>query len=169
MKKILLGILVLISQVGLTQRMAYIQTDSIVSRMPEYKKAADEVDAQIKKWNDEIDAKFKALDQLYQDYVKNESLYPDDVKKEKQDNIVETEKKAKEYREQIFGNNGELAKLQESKLKPFLDKIFASAAKVGKDNKYDYVFEKTPEINWIYTNPENDITQLVIKDLGLVK
>ncbi len=169
MKNLILILFILFSQFGLAQRMAYFQTDSIVNKMPEYKKAVDSVEAQTKRWNNEIDAKFKVVDKLYKDYVKNESLYPNDVKKQKQDEIVDTENKAKAYRDQIFGNDGELAKLQQSKLKPFIDQIFASAKKVGKANNYDYIFEKTPETNWVYTNPAYDLTNLIIKDLGLSK
>ncbi len=167
MKKIVLGILVLAFQIGTAQNIAYIETEKIIEKMSEYKQASDEIDAQIKLWEDEVEAKFKKVEDLYQDYVKNETLFPDDVKQEKQQEIIDAEKQAKEFREQKFGKEGELQQLQESKLKSLQDTILQTAEKIGKEKNYDYIFEKSPESNWIYTNPKHDLTELVIAELGL--
>jgi outer membrane protein len=167
MKKIVLGILVLAFQIGIAQNIAYIETKKIIEKMPEYKQASDEIDAQIKLWEDEVEAKFKKVEDLYQDYVKNETLFPDDVKQEKQQEIIDAENQAKEFREQKFGKEGELQQLQESKLKSLQDTILQTAEKIGKEKNYDYIFEKSPESNWIYTNPKHDLTELVIAELGL--
>lgn len=167
MKKIVLGILVLAFQIGIAQNIAYIETEKIIEKMPEYKQASDEIDAQIKLWEDEVEAKFKKVEDLYQDYVKNETLFPDDVKQEKQQEIIDVEKQAKDFREQKFGREGELEKLQESKLKSFQDTILQTAERIAKEKNYDYVFEKSSESNWIYTNPKHNLTELVISELGL--
>lgn len=167
MKKIVLGIFILSFQLGIAQKMAYIETEKIIEKMPEYKKANDEIDAQIKLWEDEVEAKFQKVDDLYQDYVKNETLFPEDVKQEKQQAIIDAEKQAKDFREQKFGRDGELQQLQDSKLKPLQDTILQTAERIGKEKNYDYIFEKFPESSWIYTNPEHDLTELVIAELGL--
>lgn len=167
MKKIVLGILVLAFQIGTAQNIAYIETEKIIEKMSEYKQASEEIDAQIKLWEDEVEAKFKKVEDLYQDYVKNETLFPDDVKQEKQQEIIDAEKQAKEFREQKFGKEGELQQLQESKLKSLQDTILQTAEKIGKEKNYDYIFEKSPESNWIYTNPKHNLTELVISELGL--
>ncbi len=167
MKTIILGILVFAFQIGLAQNLAYIETDRIIEKMPAYQQASDEIETQINVWEGEVEAKFKKVEEMYEDYVKNESIFPDEIKKEKQDEIIESEKQAKEYREQIFGQDGELQVLQESKLKSLQDSILNTAQRIGIEKEYDYIFEKTPETNWIYTNPEHDLTELVITALGL--
>jgi outer membrane protein len=167
MKKIIFGLLLLTFQMGIAQQIAYIETEKIIEKMPEYKVVTDEIDAQIKIWEAEVEAKFKKVEDLYQDYVKNESLFPDDVKQEKQQEIFDAENLAKEYREEKFGREGELQALQNSKLKPLQDSILQTAEKIGKENNYDYIFNKTAESNWIYTNPDHNLTDLVIAELGL--
>ncbi|MCD4731927.1 MAG: OmpH family outer membrane protein [Bacteroidales bacterium] len=169
MKTIVLGILVLTLQIGIAQNIAYIETEKIIEKMPAYQQASAEIEAQIKLWEEEVEAKFKKVEDMYQDYVKNETLFPDDIKQEKQQEIIDTEKQAKEFREQKFGREGELEKLQESKLKSFQDTILQTAERIGKEKNYDYVFEKSSESNWIYTNPKHDLTELVIAELGLNK
>lgn len=167
MKTIVLGILVFAFQIGLAQNLAYIETDRIIEKMPAYQQASDEIEAQINVWEGEVEAKFKKVEDMYEDYVQNESIFPDEIKKEKQDEIIESEKQAKAYREEIFGEDGELQVLQASKLKLLQDSILNTAQRIGIEKSYDYIFEKSPETNWIYTNPEHDLTELVITALGL--
>jgi len=167
MKKIILGLMVLSFQIGIAQKLAYIETDKIVEDMPEFQKANDEIDAQVTQWESEVEAKFQAVEELYQEYVQYEAMLAEDGKKQKQEEIFEAERQAKEFREQKFGNEGEIKQLQKTKIKPLQEKINMAAEKVGKERGYDYVFEKSPESSWIYTNPEHNITELVKAELGL--
>lgn len=169
MKKIIAILLVLSFHYGISQRIAYVEIHKIIDKMPEYILASDNIDQQIKQWESEVDVKFQEVENLYQDYVKNEMLYPEDVKIEKQNGIVDAEKKAKEFREKIFGQNGELSKLQDAKINPLEEKILQAAEKVGKENNYEYIFDKRPETSWIYTSPEHDLTEKVLIELGLNK
>ena len=169
MKTLVLGLLVIAFQIGLAQNIAYIETDKIIEKMPAYQQATEEIESQIKIWESEVEAKFKKVEDLYQDYVKNETLFPDEIKQEKQEEIIDAEKQAKEFREQKFGQDGDLQLLQESKLKSLQDTILHTAQRIGIEKSYDYIFEKSPETNWIYTNPEHDLTELVIVELGLNK
>ncbi len=70
-------------------------------------------------------------------------IYTEDVKQQKQEEIVQSEKQAKEFREQKFGKEGEITKLKEQKIKPLQDNIFKAAEKVALANGYDYVFDKS--------------------------
>jgi len=167
MKNIILGILVIAFQVGVAQNLAYIESEKIIDKMPEHQKATEEIEKQIKEWETTVEAKFKAVEDLYQEYVKNESALSDEMKLLKQEEIFELERQAKDYRDEKFGTNGELEKLQDSNIKPLQDKVMQAAQKVAKENNYDYVFDKIPESNWVWTNPEHNLTDLVIAELGL--
>jgi len=167
MKNIILGILLVAFQVGVAQKLAYIESEKIIDKMPEHTKASQEIEKQIEVWEAVVEEKFKAVETLYQDYVKNESLMTDDVKLQKQEEIFQAEQQAKDYREEKFGSDGELEELQELKLKPLQDRILQTAKKVAEGSNYDYVFDKLPESNWVWTNPEHNLTDLVISELGL--
>jgi outer membrane protein len=169
MRGIITLLLVFVFYCGFSQRIAYVEIHKIIDKMPEYQAANDSIDSQIRIWESEVELKFEEVENLYQEYVKNEMMYPEDKKIEKQNEIVEAEKAAKQFREKIFGTKGELDKLQEQKIKPLEDKIFQAAEKVGKANNYEYVFDKRPESSWIYTNPEHNLTNRVLTELGLSK
>lgn len=167
MKKIILGLLVLTFNAAIAQNIAYIETNKIIDKMPDYEQATKEIDSLADAWKIDVDSKFTYVEDLYQEYVKAEALLSEDVKREKQEEIFEAERIAKEFREQKFGREGDLSKLEESKLQPLRDKILETATKIGKEKNYDYIFEKASESNWIYTNPEHDLTEAVIAELGL--
>ena len=166
MKKVLIAVLVLTFHAGIAQRIAFVEIKKIINQIPEYTRANEIIEAQTTQWESEVESKFEAVENLYQEYVKNERMFSDDVKLQKQDEIREAEKQAKEFREQKFGKEGELTKLKELQIKPLQDNIFKASEKVALENGYEYVFDKTPESNWIYVKPEHNITEKVIAELG---
>jgi outer membrane protein len=167
MKKVFIVLMVLAFQAGIAQKIAYVEIGKIINQMPEYKKANDIIESQVLQWEGEVEDKFEAVENLYQEYVKNELMFTEDIKLQKQNEIIEAEKQAKEYREQKFGKDGEMTKLKEQNLQPLQDNIWKATEKVAVANNYDYVFDKSAESNWIYLKPEHDITAKVMTELGL--
>jgi len=169
MKKITLSLFALICLLSFSsaQKIAFFNVDKILDNMPAVKAANAELDKKGKELQKIVDAKFKSLDEMYQDYVKNQDSYSGEMKKLKQDEIINTEKKAKMYRDSIFGADGEMAKLQAAKFQPIYDTVFSIARRIGISNGYDYVIENTPDSQWIYLNPDYDITGLIKKELGI--
>jgi len=169
MKKISLSLFALICLLSFTnaQKIAFFNIDKIMDKMAEVKAANAELDAKSKELQQLVDAKFKQLDGMYQDYIKNQDIYSGDMKKLKQDEIINFEKSAKMFRDSIFGGEGEMAKLQAAKFQPIYDTIFSVAKRIGISNGYDYVLENTPDSQWIYLNPDYDITGLIKKGLGI--
>ena len=167
MKNVLLVLMLIGFQMGFAQKIAYIEVDKILDKMPAFEQANNEIDAQIKLWDDEIDKKFDKIEELYQAYVVNESQMTDEQKKQKQDEIFDAEKQANELKDSKFGNEGELMQLQEQKLKPIYDQIYNKTEEIAAEKGYDYVFEKSAESSWIYTNPALNLTEEVIKALNL--
>ena len=169
MKKVILGIFITVFawQFATSQKLAYFDSALILEEMPAFILANSEIDSIAKQWDSEIDNKFKYVDQLYKDYVKNEASFSPESRQQKQEEIFKAEKQAKDYKEQMFGMDGELYKLQEEKIQPLQDNIFGAARVLAKEMNYDYVFDLSMESNWVYLNEDYDITELVKVKLGL--
>ncbi len=167
MKKIALILLVIGIQMGFAQNIAYIESSIILEKMPEFEQATTELEEKVNTWETELDNKFQSIESMYNEYVKTEALMSEDVRKQKQEAIFEAERLANEFKESKFGQDGELFTLQEEKLKPSYDKINTASETVATENGYDYVFDKSIESNWIFTNPKHDLTEKVITNLGL--
>lgn len=169
MKKVILGIFVTVFawQFAASQKLAYFESAIILEDMPAFIQANEKIDSLAKQWDSEIDNKFKYVDQLYKDYVNNESSLSPETRQQKQEEIFKAEKQAKDFKDQKFGMEGELYKLQEEKIQPLQDNIFGAARVLAKEMNYDYVFDLSMENNWVYLNEDYDITELVKVKLGL--
>ncbi|RLD59947.1 MAG: OmpH family outer membrane protein [Bacteroidetes bacterium] len=169
MKKATLGILITLFawQYATAQKLAYFESNLILKEMPAFTKANKELDSIAKQWESEIDDKFQYVDQLYKDYVKTESSFSPEVKQQKQEEIFQAEKQAKDLKDQKFGMDGEMHKLQEEKIQPLQESINTAAKEIAKEMNYDYVFDLSKESNWVYLNDDYNITELVKVKLGL--
>ncbi|MCB0846001.1 MAG: OmpH family outer membrane protein [Bacteroidetes bacterium] len=168
MKKLvaLLWIFSLALSVSFAQKLGYVDTEMIMGKIPEYKAAQDEIERVSEKWQKELEGKYQEIERLYADYQAQEVLLPEDVKQEKQDEIFNAEREAKEYREKKFGYNGELFALQDSKVKPIQDKVFRAVETVAQRKRIDMVYDKAGEVTWLYTNAIYDLSNEVLKELG---
>ncbi|TAE46792.1 MAG: OmpH family outer membrane protein [Bacteroidetes bacterium] len=169
MKKVFASVvfLALISASALAQKVGYVDSQVIMDKIPEYKASQDEIERISQKWQKELEDKYKAIEQMYTDYQAQEVLLPEDVRKERQDEIFQAEREAKEFREKKFGYNGELFALQDAKVKPIQDRVMRSVEQVAKRKRVDFVFDKAGEVTWMYTNSLYDLTNDVLEDLGL--
>ena len=120
------------------QRIGYVNTEDIMGKIPEYQAAQSEIERVSQRWQKELEEKYAAIEQMYNEYQAQEVLLPEDIKQEKQENIFQAEREAKEFREKKFGYNGELFSLQESKVKPIQDRGFRGGGDCFKAQKNDF-------------------------------
>ena len=112
MKRII-GLFILTVALSLSsqaQKFGYVDTELILSKMEEYKAAKQEVDNLSQKWQKELEELYAGIEKMYKDYQAEEVLLTDDIKKQRQEDIMAAERKAKEYKEKKFGYDGELYK-----------------------------------------------------------
>ena len=149
------------------QKIAYVNSAEIMDLIPEYGQVQDEIERVSEKWQQELEDKYKTIEKMYNDYTAEEVLLPEEIRRERQEEIFEAERQAKEYREQKFGYDGELFTLQESKVKPIQDKVFKAVETVAQRKRFDLVFDKAGEVTWLYTNATYDLTDDVLEELGI--
>ncbi len=168
MKRIALSsLLILFVGFAMAQKLAYVDSNYIMDQMPEYKSAQDEIERVSEKWQSELEKRYQEIEQMYSDYTAEEVILPEEVRQERQEGIFQAEREAKEYREQKFGYDGELFKLQESKVRPVQDRVFKAVETVAVRKRFDMVFDKSGEVTWLYTNATYDLTNDVLTELGI--
>ncbi len=171
MKRIF-GIFILVATLFGTaqaQKFGYVDTQYILSKMEEYNAAKQEVDGLSAKWQRELEEMYAGIEKMYKDYQAEEVLLPDDIKKQRQEDIMAAERKAKEYKQKKFGYDGELFKVQDDKIKPIQDKVYDAVEQVAKDRKLDIILDKAANSGILYSNAAFDRTDDVFVKLGLQK
>lgn len=169
MKKhlILLLIAIVFSYGASAQKFGYIDSKFILSKMPEHKQANAELSAQSQKWQTEIEALRSEVDKLRKEYMAEEVLLTDDMKKERQAAIAKKDKDAKDAQNKAFGFEGMYFLKKQELIKPLQDKVFDAVEKVCKKKKIAIMFDKAGDLVMIYTNPAHDYTDFVLEELGL--
>jgi outer membrane protein len=149
------------------QRFGYIDTDFILNKMPEYKKAQEEIDRLSKLWEKEIQEVSKSIEGMYSALQAEQVLLTDEMKKERTELIRKKEAELKEYQKKVFGFGGLFFLKKQELIKPVQDKVWDAVDKVAKQNNLAIVFDKSGELVMIYTDPRFDYTDFVLDELGL--
>jgi outer membrane protein len=166
-KVILIGFLMFATFGAFAQKFAYVDTEYILKNLPEYKSSLNQLNTLSQQFQKESDANFAAIDKMYKAYQADQVLLTDDMRKRRENDIIEKEKEAKEYQRQKFGPEGELFQTRTKLLKPIQDKVTKVIAELAKTKFLDFIFDKSSESTMmIYSSSNYDLSNDVIIRLG---
>jgi outer membrane protein len=103
---------------------------------------------------------------MYKDYQTQAVLLPDDMKKKKEQEIVDKEKEVKNLQRNRFGKDGDLFKKRQELVKPIQEKIYNAIQEISTSNNYAVIFDKGGSLTMMYANPKYDISDEVLDNLG---
>ncbi len=164
-KFVWVAVLMNVSFVG-AQRVGVVDTKYILEKLPEYVSAEKSLEQVSQQWQRELDNMYARVEEMYKKYQAEEVLLSAEMKKQRQEEIINEEAKAKEFQKKKFGVGGELFKQREEKVKPIQDKVFGAIEKVAQDKKCDVIFDKSGSLSVLYTNPNYDYSDEVLRVLG---
>ncbi|WP_242923739.1 OmpH family outer membrane protein [Pontibacter liquoris] len=157
----------LLATVSQAQKIGYIDSNFILSKLPDYNKVQQEMDKYAENWQREIEGMQKDLDKLKQDYKAEEVLLTEEMKQKRQAEIAKKENEVRDYQRKVFGYQGMMFKRRQDLMRPIQDKVFTAVEKVSKAKGVQIMFDKSGDLVMIYTNPVHDYTEYVLEELGL--
>ncbi len=152
---------------ALGQKFGYIDSEYIMTKLPEYAKAQKELNKASEGWQKELEKMRVQVEDLRKKFQAEEVLLTEEMKKERQDTLVAKEKAMREYQKKVFGFEGMLFLKKQELVKPVQDKVFEAVEKVAKAKQLQIVFDKSGELVMIYTNPVHDYSDFVLEELVL--
>ncbi|MGP8217011.1 MAG: OmpH family outer membrane protein [Bacteroidia bacterium] len=167
-KKVFFTLLLLTASfmVADAQKFAYIDSQYILSKIPEYKVAQDQLNQLSIGWQKEIEAKYSEIDQLYKAYKADEVLLTEEMKQKRQAEIEKKEQEVKDLQKQRFGVDGDLFKKRQELVKPIQDKIYAAVQALAERENLAVIFDKSSDLTMLYTNVKYDKSDDILKDMG---
>lgn len=170
MKKIVLSFVILMAAVSLSfaQKYAYVDTDYILENIPEYQDALDILDEFSIEWQKEIEEKFAEVDALYKEYQAEAVLLPEDMKKQRENEIIQKEKEAKELQKQRFGRDGDLFVKRLELIQPIQEKVYNAIEEIAETQNYAFVFDKAGSLSILFARAKFDISDDVLDEVGTV-
>lgn len=162
-----LAILFALPTVNYAQKFAYVDTEYILSLLPDYKSAQNKLNELAEKWQKEVDAKYEEIDKMYKEYQAEKILLTAEQQKLREDEIINKEKDAKKFQQDKFGYEGELFKKRQELVKPIQDKVFEAIQKVAKDDALDFIFDKSSDMTMLFSNMKYDKSDEILAQLGV--
>lgn len=148
------------------QKYALIDMEYILKNIPAYERANEQLNQQSKRWQAEVDVLLEEAETLYKKYQSESMFLSDKQRAEKEDEILEKEKKASELKRLYFGPDGELYKKRESLLSPIQDEIYNAVKDICNTKGYSMVVDRSSAMSIIYASPKIDISNDVLSKLG---
>ncbi|MFN5890428.1 MAG: OmpH family outer membrane protein, partial [Bacteroidota bacterium] len=149
------------------QLVGFVDSDVILSKMPEFQAAQRDLMDLSAKWEAEASQIKAQLDQLQRDYLAEEVLLTNDQKKQRKEAIAAKESDLYQFREAKFGPNGAIYQERLKLVKPLQDKIYDAIQTVAKKEGYSYIFDKNGGALMLYADARYDKTLEVLEVLGI--
>jgi len=167
MTMLMIGLLVAMGSTDLlaqAMKIGYVNSDRILAEFDEAKEAQRKLDVEAKKLEDEYRGLLNKLDSLSRDFERQKMIMSESRRLTKENEITQLQQSIQRYQIEKMGPEGEIYKKQAELVGPVLEKIKAVIEKVGKENKYDYIFD-TVAGNILYAEPVHDLTDKVLYEL----
>lgn len=169
MKTILLafGCVMVLGVVPATAQMkiGHVSTEAIMKQLPDAQDAQKQLDALTASWQEELNKMQDDWKKKYDEYDKKKLIMTDQRRADAEKELRDLDQKMSDFRNQKFGQNGELFAKQNELMKPVQDRVFKAIQDVATEEGYDYVFDKSGEILLMYANPKYDLTDKVLEKL----
>ena len=156
----------LITNYSLAQKFAYVDTDYILGKIPEYNQAQDKLDNYSKGWQEEIEMTMQKIEKMYRSYQSEQILLTEEMKSAREDMIFAEEKKVQDLQIKYFGPEGMLFSKRQELIKPIQDKIYDAIQQVATNNKYSVIFDSSSDLIMLYTNNNLDKSDKVLELMG---
>jgi outer membrane protein len=154
------------AQTASAQRFAYVDSEYILSNIPDYRAAQEQLDRLSEEWQKEVELSYEEVEALYRNYQNDRVLLSDEMRRKREEEIVKREAAAADLQRKYFGPEGELFRNQEELIRPIQDRVYNAVEKLATDGNYAVIFDTANSPTMLYTNPRNDLSDDILKILG---
>ena len=149
------------------QRVAIVDVDGILEVLPQYVEAQKEIDKISANWRQEISQEYDQIKSMYNKYQAEQVLLSEEVRVEREDEIMAKEKEVRELQKRRFGPEGDLFRRRQELVSPIQDEVFNAIESYAQSKGYDIIFDKAGAAGLLYASDEFDKTKEIKRELGI--
>lgn len=164
----LLGTVTIFAQ-GASVRVAYIDMEYILKKVPEYIEANNQLEQRAQTWKKEMDAKKSEIKKFKDNLTAERSLLTRELIEEREEKIDLLQSDLEAYQQKRFGAQGDLITQKIMLVKPIQDQVFTVIQDIADAKRFDYVLDKASEATMLYATKRHDISEQVIQRLNRAK
>lgn len=144
------------------QKIGVVDTDYILSKLPQYKEAEGRLNEQITNWQNEIQTLQTEFEKKKLTLENEKVLLIGDQLKLRQKEVDDLDKRIKSMINNRFGSMGEINNARSNLTKPFQDLIWGAIKTVSEKNTLGIVLDKSNNISVIFLDKRYDYTDKVL-------
>lgn len=148
------------------QKFALVDMEYIMSNIPAYERANEQLNQTSKAWQAEVEALANEAQTLYKNYQNEMVFLSEAQKKEREQAIVDKEKAAADLKKKYFGPEGELFKKRTSLIEPIQDEIYNAVKAIAGQKNFQLILDRASDNGIIFASPSIDISNEVLEKLG---
>lgn len=152
---------------GQQQKIGYVDSDHILSEMPEYEGIQQKLQVISSEWNSQLKKMEEEINQLKEDFESRKVLYTDEQRKQMQQKIQKLVDEREQFMDEKFGEEGEYFQEQKKLLEPIQRKVFEVINTLAKRENFDFIFDRAQNTNMLYGNQEFNLNEKVLQELGV--
>jgi len=152
--------------VAMAQKFAFVDSEYILTNIPSYTAAQQELDKASADWEAQISKDYEVVETMYKTYQSERVLLTDEMKKQREEEIMTKEREVKELQAKYFGPDGDMSKKRQELVKPIQDAIYKAVKELSAEGSYAVIFDTASGANILYSNPRYDLSDEVLEKLG---
>lgn len=145
---------------------AYVDMQYILSNLPQYESANDQLALISKRWQKEIDALEQEAKVMATNYQTEQIFLSEEMRREREEAILAKEQEVLELKRHYFGPDGELYKKRDALLKPIQDEIYNAIQEIANEKRLDIIKDRSADPSLLYMSNKLDISDQVLQKLG---
>ena len=152
---------------AVSQKIAVVDINAILSELPEYQDAQAKLDKIAAEWNQQIAGEYDKIKSMYNKYQAEQVVLSEDVRAQREEEIMKKEKQVRELQKRKFGQEGELFLKRREYVNPIQEKVFGAIETFATDRGYDLILDKAGSTGVLFVGAEFDKTDLIKRRLGI--
>lgn len=161
-KRLILAFLIALPSMAFAQKFGVVNTESVVSALPEYKEMQATYEASAKKLQDEYDYLREKFQKEFNEYQAMPEDTPNSIKERRTQELQELDQKIQQF---SLNAQNELQQTQQRLLQPIMERVRTAIQTVGQEGSFTMIFENTMPV---YTGTDAvDVTPQVRTKLGI--
>lgn len=167
-KKIALVLLFALPMGGFAQtfKFGHVKIYDVITIMPEYIKAQDDLRKLEKQYTDEIKRTSDEFNKKYAEFMAAKDTLPLNISERRQKELQDMAQRGEEYKQEA---QNQLQKAQEEKMTPIFKKAEDAIKNVGTTEGFTYIFDLSNKQSIPFVNEKVsiDVTTMVKSKLGI--
>lgn len=169
MKRLIALLVLLIPMVLIAQNIGFVNTETILSKMPNYIQAQQQLERLKQQYELQLEKELNSIEELFNRYQEQKRDLSAVQREAREREIISKERSLKEREQEIFGQEGIMAKRSQELLDPIKQTVQNVIDRAAQERGYVMIFDLSMTQGVIYKNNKADITPYVLARMGLTQ